>query len=390
MGSHLEKLFEESGSERGVKLVEVGLIVNPIAGIGGKVGLKGSDGSAIQRQAYALGAKPTAQERSCEALQALEPLRDRIRLITCSGDMGGSAAEQSGFKCTIVRQIEQGKTTASDTKEAALRMAKMGVRLILFAGGDGTARNVASAVRTTIPAVGIPAGVKMHSAVFSNTPRAAGELVSLMLKGRVSRFHEAEVMDLDETAYRCGEIKPRLYGYLKVPMVSGLIQSRKRPAAASDAEAQAAMAAWFSDNLERGCMYVLGPGTTTRQIAAEMRLAKTLIGVDVIKDRELVASDINEDQLLAILEGERAMIVVTPIGGQGHLFGRGNQQISSAVIETVGIDNIMVVCGPEKLHSLTGRPMLVDSGDPAVDAMLSGWKKVIVGYDEQAVYRVKG
>jgi len=368
--------------------IEIGLIVNPIAGIGGAVGLKGSDGEPIQRRAIALGAIPTAQERTLQSLEKLSSLRDDLRITTYPSEMGEDVTKRSGLVPSVIGEIESGKTRAMDTIEAAVRMRELGLRLIMFAGGDGTARDISSAIGTEIPVVGIPSGVKMHSAVFANTPGQAGQLVKMTLEGRVTRYQEAEVMDHDETMYRDGVISPKLFGYLRVPKVSGLIQSRKRPSSISEVESQAAIAMSIAENVQQGCLYILGPGTTLRAIAEQLGLEKTLIGVDVIQDGELVQADANEDQLLELLAGGQANIIVSPIGGQGHIFGRGNQQISSRVIRKVGKSGIIVVCTPDKLHSLEGNPLRVDSGDPAVDVELAGFLRVVTGYDEQAVYQI--
>jgi predicted polyphosphate/ATP-dependent NAD kinase len=368
---------------------EIGLIVNPIAGIGGAVGLKGSDGVSIQQQALALGAQPTASIRTEAALVELARLRESLSFVTYPGEMGEDIARKCHFRTRVIGSIESGNTKASDTQMAAGEMSRLGVPLILFAGGDGTARDIASNIHTTTPVVGIPSGVKMHSAVFANRPRDAGNLARLFLEGRITRYHDAEVMDLDEESYRRGIIRPRLFGFLRVPSTTGLIQSRKRPSSSGDSESQAAIARGFCMNMESGIMYVLGPGSTTKAIADQLGLEKTLIGVDVIENGELVQVDANENQLLSLLEGRSALIIVSPIGGQGHLFGRGNQQISHRVIDQVGTRQIVVVCTPDKLHSLEGRPLQVDSGDEGTDARLSGYLRVVTGFNEYAVYRVK-
>ncbi len=369
-------------------LYHIGFIVNPMAGIGGAVGLKGSDGGSIQRQAIAMGATPVAPIRAMTALNELSSMRDSVSLLVYPGEMGEEVARTCGIEPRVIGNIEPGKTTAGDTRLAATEMSRLGVRLILFAGGDGTARDISTVIGTQIPAVGIPAGVKMHSAVFTNKPSDAGNLVRLVLEGRVTRYREAEVMDLDEELYRRGLVAPKLYGFLKVPVASGLVQSLKMPSGLTETEAQAAIARWVCENMESGCLYILGPGTTTKAIASYLGVEKTLIGVDVLENGKLVRVDSNEDQLLELLSGQRAVIVVSPIGGQGHLFGRGNQQISHRVITRVGKNNILAVSTPGKLQSLLGRPLLVDSGDATVDAAISGFIRVVTGYNEQAVYRV--
>ncbi|MFQ6099747.1 MAG: ATP-NAD kinase family protein [Anaerolineae bacterium] len=366
---------------------KLGLIVNPVAGLGGRVGLKGSDGAEIQKKALKLGAVPQSQDRAIQALERLK-LVDGLEIITYPGEMGEDAVRVRGFRPMVIGSIRPGKTTPEDTINAARDMLQLGVALLLFAGGDGTARDVCNAVGGELPALGIPAGVKIHSAVFGANPRSAGDLAASYLRGRVSGLREAEVMDIDEEAFRQGIVSARLCGYLKIPFERRLVQSLKTPSSPGEYAAMAAIAADVVSKMEDGWLYIIGPGTTTRAITTRLGLGKTLIGVDVVAEGKLVAADVNESQLLKLLEGRRARIVVTPIGGQGYIFGRGNQQISPKVIEKVGRENIIVVSTIGKIHSLHGRPLWVDSGDRAIDEMLSGHIRVVTGYNEQIVYRV--
>ena len=378
---------------------KLGLIVNPVAGLGGRVGLKGSDGAEIQRRAKELGAEPRAQQRAQEALEKLRGI-EGLQIVTYPGEMGAEVVRAVGWEPVVIGEIAPGETRAEDTQQAAQQMKEMGVDLLLFAGGDGTARDVYKAVGLEQPALGIPAGVKIHSAVYATSPASAGELARLFLQGRVTSLREAEVMDIDEEAFRHGSLQARLYGYLRVPFRTSLVQSQKVPST-GEAAALGAIAEEVADKMEPGVLYIIGPGTTTRAIAQELGLEKTLLGVDVVeagpwldedgrRSAHLVAMDVNEAQLLALLDehADRAKIIVTPIGGQGYLFGRGNQQISPRVIERVGRENIIVVSTPDKLHALGAQPLLVDSGDPAVDEMLSGYLMVVTGYREKAVRRV--
>jgi predicted polyphosphate/ATP-dependent NAD kinase len=365
----------------------LGLIVNPVAGLGGRVGLKGSDGAEIQKRALELGAMPQAQNRAIEALERIKPV-DGLEVITYPSEMGEDAARACGFEPKVIGSIRPGKTTAEDTMNAAREMLRLDVDLLLFAGGDGTARDIYNAISDSLPVLGIPAGVKIHSAVFGTNPRSAGDLAASYLQGKVSTLREAEVMDIDEEAVRRGVVSARLYGYLKVPFQRRLLQGLKAPSSPGEEAAMAAIAADVVDNMEPGCLYIIGPGTTTRAITARLGLAKTLIGVDVVADGKLVAADVNESQLLELLKGRKAKIIVTPIGGQGYIFGRGNQQISPEVIKRVGKDNIIVVSTVGKIHSLGGRPLLVDTGDREVDEMLSGYIRVVTGYDERIIYKV--
>jgi predicted polyphosphate/ATP-dependent NAD kinase len=363
----------------------MGLIVNPVAGIGGRVGLKGSDGTEIQKKALALGAVPQSLNRAIQALERLKPVDE---IITYPGEMGEEAARACGFEPTVIGSIRPGNTTPEDTMNAAREMLRLHVDLLLFAGGDGTARDIYNAIGEKLPALGIPAGVKIHSAVFGANPISAGDLAASYLRGKVSNLREAEVMDIDEEAFRQGIVSARLYGYLKVPFQRRLLQGLKTPSSPGERAAMASIAADVVSNMEDGWLYIIGPGTTTRAITSRLGLDKTLIGVDVVAEGELVATDVNESQLLELLKKRKAKIVVTPIGGQGYIFGRGNQQISPKVIEKVGRENIIVVSTTGKIHSLRGRPLWVDTGDRAVDKMLSGYTRVITGYDERIVYKV--
>ncbi|MBN1657189.1 MAG: ATP-NAD kinase family protein [Anaerolineae bacterium] len=365
----------------------LGLIVNPVAGLGGRVGLKGSDGADVQRRARALGAEPHAGDRAAEALARLRRV-EGLEIVTYPGEMGADAAQDAGFQPAVIGDTTPGQTTAEDTRRAARQMHDLGVDLLLFAGGDGTARDVYEAVGLDQPALGIPAGVKIHSAVYATHPSSAGELAALYLEGRVGSLREAEVMDIDEEAFRAGALQARLYGYLQVPFRSNLVQAQKMPSS-GEATSLAAIAEDVVSKMEPGAVYIIGPGTTTRAIARELGVAKTLLGVDVVLDGALVAQDANEADLLNLLDEQReARIIVTPIGGQGYLFGRGNQQISPNVIRRVGKEHVMVVSTPDKLHALGAQPLLVDTGDHELDDMLSGYLTVVTGYNERAVRKV--
>ena len=371
--------------------MKLGLIVNPVAGLGGRVGLKGSDGAAIQARARALGAVPEAGRRAAQALAGLRPLRDTFTLLTPPGEMGAEAARMAGLEPAEVGVIRPNATTAEDTRALAEQLVAQGAALLLFAGGDGTARDLCAAVGQTVPVLGIPAGVKIHSAVFAVNARAAGAVAVDFLHGRAA-LREAEVVDLDEDAYRAGAVATRLYGYLRVPAERRLMQGQKTPSPVAEAAAAEAIAWDVADQLEPETLYLLGPGTTTRAIAARLGVPKTLVGVDGVvltaAGPMLTAVDAGEAQLLKLTAQAPAKIIVTPIGGQGFLFGRGNQPLGPRVLRQVGRANLTVVCTPAKLAALAGRPFLVDTGDPAVDALLAGYLTVITGYHTRAVYKI--
>ncbi len=369
---------------------KLGLIVNPIAGIGGRVGLKGSDGAETIQMAKELGAVPTSPGRAMDALRRLRPMRDQLELITPSGDMGEDEAKECGFEPAVLSfATARDCTTAEDTRRAAAEMARMGVQLILFAGGDGTARDVYEAVRDTVPVLGIPAGVKIHSGVYAISPRSAGDLAAMFLQNDRVAVREAEVMDIDEAAFREDRVSASLYGYLKVPYEQTMVQSAKSGSPVAEEVFSEAIAAYIVDNMEDDVLYIIGPGTTTRPIFDRLGLHKTLLGVDAVVDGKIVASDANEAVLLRLLDGRRAKIIVTVIGGQGFIFGRGSQQISPAVIRSVGKENVVVVAAPTKLAALGGKPLLVDTGDEELDRAFEGYMKVVTGYGRRAAYKVK-
>lgn len=375
----------------------VGLIVNPIAGMGGRVGLKGTDG-AIVDAARALGAVPQASRKAARALRRLSPVADRIEILTCPGEMGAAAAESAGLGASEVTGVAGPPTTPASpeptgpehTKEAAREMARRGVDLLLFAGGDGTARDIAEVVGLEPPALGIPAGVKIYSGVFATTPENAGNLAAQFVAGGPSpTLREAEVVDVDEEAVRLGRLSASLYGHLRVPVARQMVSGPKS-GAPGDADALAAAARSVARAMEPDCLYVLGPGTTTRAIALSLNLDSTLLGVDAILGGRLVGQDLNERQLLALLEDAgRARVVVGVIGGQGYIFGRGNQQIGPQVIRRVGREGIIVVATVAKLLSLARRVLLVDTGDPELDRELEGFMRVVVGAEEETLFRVE-
>jgi predicted polyphosphate/ATP-dependent NAD kinase len=367
----------------------LGLIVNPVAGIGGRVGLKGSDGLDIQQLARDLGAQREASNRAAIALRQLHQLEDNFAIITYPGEMGEKSARECGFTPLVIGSIPRGDTTAEDTRLAASAMRQRGVDLLLFAGGDGTARDIYNVIGDSLPVLGIPAGVKIHSGVYAINPVSAGELARQYITGEITTLREGEVMDLDEAAYRTGRVSPRLYGYLKIPFHRRLLQDRKSPNPSSTASVLDGIAQDVIDGMQEDTLYLVGPGTTTLPILARLGLNKTLIGIDVVRNRQLMASDVTEANILKLLAGHRGVIVVTPIGGQGHIFGRGNQPFSPRVISQVRRENIIVVSTPEKIRALNGQPLLVDSGDLDIDQMLSGYMRVITGYGEQIVYRVR-
>ncbi len=366
---------------------KIGLIINPVAGMGGKVGLKGTDGPEIVEKARALGARPESALKAGYALQMLSGLKDQLEIVTCPGEMGEETVRKSGFEPRLIGSTNK-PSTAEDTEKAAKEMAAKGVELILFAGGDGTARNIYHVLGddNVPPVIGIPAGVKIHSAVYATTPRNAGELARLYLQEGSLPLRRAEVMDIDEEAFREGRLSARLYGYLMVPCAGDLMQHLKIGGVGSEESVLEAIAEQVVEHMEQDVVYIVGPGSTTVSIMQKLGLNSTLLGVDVVESGKLLAADASEKQILELIKGRPAKIIVTVIGGQGYIFGRGNQQISAEVIRQVEKKNIIVVATREKVLSLDYGHLLADTGDDEVNAMLAGYIRVITGYKEELVY----
>lgn len=368
---------------------KIGLIVNPVAGMGGKVGLKGSDGAEIIKRAKALGAVPESGAKALVALKELAKRVPDVEIYTYQGEMGATICAQAGLKTIVLGEKTMDETTSLDTVVAAREIVKEGVDLLLFAGGDGTARDILDAVGSDALALGIPTGCKIHSGVYALNPRDAGILAAEVLQGKVTGSKEAEVMDIDEELFRQDIVQAKLYGYLKIPDDKTLVQSHKSGAKASEAEAMAGIAEFVADKMEKDTLYIMGTGSTIAAIMKELKLPKTLLGVDLVYNGQVVATDCNEKTILEHLSHyDKAKIVVTVIGGQGYIFGRGNQQISAEVICKVGKDNIIVVATKNKLSGLAGNELYVDTGDEEVNKLLSGWKRVIAGYGYEVLRKI--
>jgi len=346
----------------------IGFIINPVAGMGGAVGLKGTDGNEILNKAIALGAKPIASAKAEIFLSNLSTAKEHIKFLVGAGEMGEFQVKKLGFNFQVVGQAKS-QTSSKDTQIIAHQMKNSKIDLLIFCGGDGTARDILKAVSLSVPVLGVPTGVKMHSAVFAITPQAAARVTLRFLFVSLP-LRETEVMDVDEQAFREGHVSAELYGHVLSPFEPHLIQGNKMesPMIESEIQNQAAIALYIIEEMKPKNLYIIGPGTTTRTIGDLLDQKKTLLGVDLFQNKEIAAKDVNEKKLLQAIAGRNAQIIVTPIGGQGFIFGRGNQQISPKVINQVGLDNIIVVATKSKLDRLSS--LKVDTGDSKLDAAL--------------------
>lgn len=365
----------------------VGVIINPVAGMGGKVGLKGTDGLSAYETAVSLGALPESHIRMLQALKAIYAQGSEIRVITCESEMGEDAVRLAGFVPEEVLPKAGIASDRMDTVRAVVEMGNTGIDLLIFAGGDGTARDVASVHNGRYPVIGIPAGVKMQSAVFAVTPGDGGRLASDWLLGKVKNRGDAEIMDLDETLYRQGIVGPRFYGVLPVPEDRMRLQGKKARSGMMDRESQHGIAVEVIRRM-KGELFIIGPGTTTYAATSLLGEDGTLIGVDAVRNGRIIGRDLSEEEILTLAQGEKAKLVITPVGGQGFLLGRGNQQISAKVIRQVGWENTLVAATANKLHALRGKPLRVDTGDDALNCSLCGFVRVITGIGEEQVYPV--
>lgn len=368
-------------------LIRMGFIVNPIAGMGGIVGLKGTDGNAY-RLALKRKAKPIAWHRALEFLEHINV--ENFTIHVANGKMGYNVVIKSKHRDKITKIYGSWKeeTTAEDTKEIAREMLDNGIDILVFVGGDGTARDIYEAVDQKVIVLGVPSGVKIYSAVFAVSPRAAAIIFNKYVNGEVE-ITEREILDIDEEAFRRDQLKIRLYGYFKVPVIKEYIQTSKSPSLiyGEEEENKKAIARYIIENLEPNTLYILGPGTTVKTISKLLGLPATILGVDLLYNNKIIVRDAWEKQILeAIKRYRRAKIIVSPIGGQGFVFGRGNQQISPKVIRHVGRNNIIIIATWRKIRELD--ILRIDTGDPELDKELEGYYRVLVDYNRYVVKKI--
>jgi predicted polyphosphate/ATP-dependent NAD kinase len=371
-------------TERDMKRT-IALIVNPVAGMGGSVGLKGTDGK-MYKKALALGAKPVTPERTQEVLSHIRN-KDRLALFVAPGNMGERHLAGTDMSYTVIGKVG-GETSAEDTKRISEEMVTNGAELLVFVGGDGTARDIYDAIGSRIPVVAVPSGVKVFSSVFAVSARAASEMVNAFAERGDTT--EEEVLDIDEDAFREGRLASRLYGYLQVPNVKNLLQGAKEASGVTGSAVQdkLAVAKFVVENMDRGILYLLGPGTTVKAIADELGVPKTLLGVDAVFEGKSVGTDVNEKGILDLFNKyEKRKIILTPIGGNGFILGRGSKQITPEVIKQVDRGDIILVGTRDKVDRL--ECLRVDTGELEIDELLSGYMGVTVGYNETMMLKVR-
>ena len=371
---------------------KIGFVVNPVAGMGGKVGLKGTDG--VLKQAIKLGAKPIAPNKAVETIEEFisKYSKDDIHWFTCSEEMGADELKKAGItEMEIVYTSSSKDTKSNDTKNACKEFLKKQVDLIIFCGGDGTARDIFEIVKTKIPILGIPSGVKMHSGVFGVNTSATAKMLHEFVNKHLT-IGDAEIMDLDEERYRKGEWNIRLFGIAKGIVEPTYVQVGKTSfESVSDDEIKDELTEHIIDEIEQNkdYLFLFGSGGTIDYIAKKLDINNTLLGIDAVYNKNVVGSDLNEEGILKLLENyPKAKVILSPIGAQGFILGRGNLQLSSKVIEKIGLDNIIVVSTPSKLAST---PYIrVDTGDKKLDQLFAKkeFMMIVIGYRLSRVVKI--
>lgn len=372
-----------------------GFVINPIAGMGGRVGLKGTDN--VVEEAIKRGADPVSGGRASQMLKALMKAQTQykrefpVKWVTVSGEMGADILEEVGFSSEyeIVYHCNS-PTTRADTQNACREFQKKNVELIVFCGGDGTARDIYEIVDAELPILGVPSGVKMHSGVFGMNPQSVAEVILAFIEGRLG-VSEVEIMDLDEESYRKGEWNIKLHGVAVTPFENAYIQSAKTiTRGPSEEESKKEIADYVTEEMEPDTLYILGSGSTLKTIGEALGIDKTLLGIDAVFNNKLICKDANEKSLLELLtKYDRCKLIVSPIGAQGFILGRGNLQLSPEVIKRIGLDNIIVVATPSKLQAISA--LRVDTHDSKLDEAFQEkrYVRVIIGYHTIAVRNIE-
>ena len=370
--------------------LRLGFIINPIAGMGGSIGLKGTDGD-LAAKAEAMGAVPVAASRAAKALSQLDNMGQELKILTCSGDMGATVGHDAGLRPTILHRIDHAPTNSNDTKVAASHILGAQPALLLFVGGDGTARDLLQVVGRDVPILGVPSGVKMHSAIFAATARAAGEVARrfLLADDREALLGDAEIMDRVMMNGGENNLSPELFGLVRIPRLTFLVPGAKASIPVSESAALAGAVRRACELIADERISLIGPGSTMQALKRRLGFEGTPLGVDAVKNGRCLAQDVNEQDILGLIAGQPARIVVSVVGGQGFLFGRGNQQLSARVIREVGLDNIVVLSSLEKLSALTDHYLLVDTGDEELDQELAGHRAVVVSSARTVIMPVR-
>ena len=365
--------------------MRIGALVNPVAGLGGTVALKGTDGMVAE--ALARGAVPLAGVRFAEGMAVLAAACPGVLLRVAPGALG--ADHLAGLPLTLDSIAPFPLTgTAHDTRAAVRAMGTLD--LLVVAGGDGTLRDVMREIAPGTGLLGIPCGVKMHSGAFARSPATAGRMLADLVSGRVPlTLSEAEVMDIDEAALRHGVIAPRLHGYALTPRSEGMQPAKGRPRHDDAADLRAA-GAEVARGLAADMLAVVGPGRSAAMVLQAMGLEGTVLGVDAVCGGRLIGRDLTGPALEALVERHAGPVVLVMgvTGGQGFVFGRGNAQIGPGVIARAGRAGLIVLAGADKLALLVPPVLWMDLPDAALAVGLEGYLRVRTGAGQSTMMRL--
>jgi len=373
-------------------MFKIGLIINPFAGVGGRVGLKGSDGMDIRTQALQLGGAKLAQQKAENCLMQFKSHFSEVEIYTISGEMGEDLCQKLNSQTSLTYRVAYTATEPSsevDTKNAMQVLQEQKLDLLLFVGGDGTARDIYQVYNEQQIVLGVPAGVKIHSGVYAISAEAAGLLTLDLINGKMLSVISADVMDIDENAFRQGKVTAKNYGELLIPASLQYVQAVKQGNQEIEELVLDDIAAEIIESMQDDTYYVIGSGSTCAIIMQQLGLENTLLGSDIVYQEKVFKIDAVEKDFIELAnKGVKLQFIMTIIGGQGHILGRGNHQISPQVVRLVGWQNFQIIATKSKLQALNGRPLLVDSGDISLDHRLKGMAKVITGYRDQVIYPI--
>ena len=367
--------------------MRIGALVNPVAGLGGTVALKGTDGPGTVAEALAMGAVPQAGIRFTQAMAVLAAACPGTTLRIAPGALGADHVADLRLTLDAVTPFRLAGT-ARDTRAAVQAMGPLD--LLVVAGGDGTLRDALAELAPGTAILGIPCGVKMHSGVFARSPATAGRLLADLVSGRVPLIPtEAEIMDIDEDALRLGIIAPRLHGIALTPRSQGTQPAKGRPGRDDQADLRAA-GAEVARGLGPDTLAVIGPGRSAAAVMHALGLEATLLGVDVLRGGCVIGRDLTGPALDALVAGHAGAVVLVMgvTGGQGFLFGRGNQQIGPAVISRAARAGLIVLAGEDKLAALVPPVLWIDLPDEKLALALEGYLRVRTGAGRSTLMRL--
>ena len=366
----------------------LGLLVNPDAGLGARLGLKGSDGQAEYARSQGVEDRSGPRMRAMlEHFSAIAGAKsEECHWVTSDGRMGSEWIPESISEIEFAHS-SKGPTSANDTSDAISSLLDSGIDLLVYAGGDGTTRDIVSALSEAdspkLPVIGVPTGVKMHSGCFASSPKSAAEVLASWIGGDLL-IASTEVLDLDEELYRQGKWVVRIYAEAMTPSSPRWMQGAKmRVEASGEDEVVEGIAEHIEETIVEDDRLVLwGSGGTLRSIGKIIGFELTTLGIDATRGSQQVGTDINEREILEILDSHEGPVtlLLSPMGGQGFLIGRGNLQLSPNVLKRIGVDGVLGIVTPAKL--LTLRSLRIETGDEELDSLFSEKKylKVLQGY----------